>query len=102
MGLTKGDGLEVDHINLDKLDNRKCNLRIVTRRQNLINRPKKCCRKNGSRWQAYANENKKWINLGYHDTEELAIQAANEWKAKNRGEYACLWPLAKEQQRQLV
>ena len=30
-------GYEVDHINLDTLDNRSCNLRIVTHQQNQIN-----------------------------------------------------------------
>lgn len=31
-------GMEVDHINHDKLDNRRANLRIVTRSQNCANR----------------------------------------------------------------
>ncbi|MBO5565363.1 MAG: HNH endonuclease, partial [Lachnospiraceae bacterium] len=31
------EGYEVDHISLDTLDNRSCNLRIVTHQQNQIN-----------------------------------------------------------------
>jgi hypothetical protein len=31
------DGLEIDHINVDKGDNRLSNLQLVTHRQNLIN-----------------------------------------------------------------
>lgn len=39
MGLTRGDPRQVDHVNRDKLDNRRGNLRIVTPAQQSHNRP---------------------------------------------------------------
>jgi len=39
LGLTKGDGLEADHKNLDKLNCQRSNLRILTRKKHAQNRP---------------------------------------------------------------
>jgi hypothetical protein len=72
------DNLFVDHINGNKLDNRRENLRIVTNQQNQWNQT----RAKGYYWNAERNKwqvtivvNKKNIFLGRFDTEEQARQA---------------------------
>lgn len=47
-------GITVDHINCNKLDNRKCNLRFATMRQQNINQPKRTgarCLHKGVYWR---------------------------------------------------
>jgi len=75
-------GLEVDHINHDKSDNRRCNLRIATRQQNSFNHPgqsnslsgikgarwNRCKRK----WQSSIKVNGESIHLGWFDCPVLA------------------------------
>lgn len=58
MGFPKG--LEIDHINRDKLDNRKSNLRIVTREQNVNNMPKYSTNKSGYKGVSFDKNRKKW------------------------------------------
>ncbi len=41
MGLSAGDNLVVDHLNHDKLDNRKCNLSVGTQADNCLNNIKR-------------------------------------------------------------
>lgn len=74
-------GMEVDHINKDKLDNRRENLRFVTRQQNAKNRSVgKGYRRKGSRWEAYIQSDWKQIYLGMFDTEAQAEEAYLEAK----------------------
>ena len=86
-------GMEVDHINGDKLDNRRSNLRVVTRSVNSRNQ---CRRKSydapaGVYWDRFRNkwkvvtslEGKQW-NIGRYTAREEAIQAYSDF-AKEKG-----------------
>ncbi len=79
-------GYEIDHINQNKMDNRICNLRLVTRSANVQNKGKqsnnKCGvknvwkRKDTGKWTALIAVDKKRIRLGCFDSLELAAAAA--------------------------
>lgn len=80
------NGLMVDHINHNGLDNQKSNLRIVTRRQNAENRrrshsskyPGVCWEKRAKKWMSSAQCNGRNITIGRFHTEiEAAIARQN-------------------------
>lgn len=79
-------GTTIDHINGDRLDNRKCNLRFCTQAFNLKNRKPN---KNGkskykgvivlpnNRYRAKINSDNKRYDLGVYDNEHDAVIAYN-------------------------
>ena len=93
----------VDHINGNGLDNRKQNLRLVTRSQNAQNscgRPDHrrsrykgvsfCTRCRSRPWRAVIHINGKQIHLGYFAIEEDAALAYNLAAQTHQGEFAFL------------
>lgn len=83
----KPDGVFIDHINHDKLDNRKNNLRFVTQLESSRNMPRGRCNKSGAvgvvvtkqgKYRAYITYDHKQVNLGTYDRLEDAIAARSE------------------------
>ena len=76
-------GMEIDHINGNKIDNRIENLRIVTRRRNQQNRKTHragrltgtCYDKTQHNWKSQIRINKTHIGLGCYKTEQEAHEA---------------------------
>lgn len=100
MILAVEDGQCVDHINRDRLDNRRCNLRIATRQENQWNRGKTCLHGSTSQfkgvqfhrhnqlWRARIRVAGKRISLGYFRSEIDAARAYDLAARKYHGEFA--------------
>lgn len=90
------DNMQIDHINGNGLDNRRCNLRFCNHAQNQANSKTKNrykgvrCRKGTGSWEAYIGENYKYIHLGTYGNKEDAAQAYNNAAIKTFGEFARL------------
>lgn len=92
------DGMEVDHINGNGLDNRRENLRLCTRAQNRMNSVKRIGKsstfngvywhKNCRKWRASLKLDGKEIHIGYFNTELDAAEAYDEKAFELFGEFA--------------
>jgi len=91
------DGMQVDHIDHNGLNNQKYNLRICTNSQNCMNRRPYGKSKylgvvidKGKYIRARIKVNGKLINLGTFETEENAAKIRDEASIKYFGEFANL------------
>ena len=90
----------IDHINRDRLDNRKCNLRVVTRSQNCANRGSfknsvsqykgVHWNKKMELWEAAIRKDGIQTAIGAFNDEVAAASAYNDYARKMWGEYAAL------------
>lgn len=95
--LNVGPRTEIDHVNMDGLDNRRANLRRVNRSQNMANSKS---RGGASRYKGVSRARKRWgawimvagksRNLGHFDTEEEAALAYNAAAVQAWGAHARL------------
>jgi hypothetical protein len=96
-----GKDQDIDHVNGDALDNRKCNLRYTTISQNGMNRRKQKkptsskykgvhYSKNAKKWHAYLQWRRVPINIGYFVSEDDAARAYNKRALEMFGEFARL------------
>lgn len=100
--IIESDGnLKVDHINNNKLDNRKSNLRIVTDYENARNQSTQkrkkssrykgvCFVKDKNKFKAYIKTNGKLIHLGYSDDEKECALLYNKKALELFGEFSKL------------
>lgn len=94
------EGYETDHINGDKLDNRKSNLRSVTHSQNQMNRGVNKNSSSGFKGVGWCKQTNKWRvsisikgkfkNLGRFSSIKDAIEKYNQVAKVYHGEYVRL------------
>lgn len=92
------DNMKVDHINHNKLDNRKCNLRICSDMENSKNKGLRKDNKSGvtgvrwnehlNKWSASIRYNNNRIHLGYFKDFDEAVKVRREAEDKYFGEWS--------------
>jgi hypothetical protein len=100
LGLGRGiNGMFVDHINQDRLDNRRNNLRIATKSQNGMNRYAQSNNTTGYKGVGFMPQNGKYrarikingqeFHIGLYATAELAAHAYDRAAVMLHGNFAC-------------
>lgn len=93
------EGMVVDHINHNGLDNRRDNLRVCTQSQNICNHNRKRSNSNSGYvgvskkprgYQAHITIRGRYINVGFFQDAEEAARARDEAAIKYHGEFAYL------------
>lgn len=94
------EGYEVDHIDGNKLNNQRANLRLATRQQNVANRNGRGAATSqykgvswdakNKNWRASIRANYKSENLGRYASEEQAARAYDKAAREHFGEFAWL------------
>lgn len=86
MGLSKGDGFVVDHINGNGLDNRRMNLRVCSNGENLRNRGASKSNKSGHKGISFDKSRNKW-----------SVEICVDYKKVFRKRFTCLDEAVKAQ-----
>jgi len=95
-------GLQVDHRNMDPLDNKRANIRICSGSENMCNRRKQCNNvsgfkgvswyrwngKKGGKWKAQIRYRQRWYFTGYFDYPIAAAKAYDCVATKLHGRFA--------------
>jgi hypothetical protein len=94
------DGMEVDHVNANTLDNRKCNLRLCSHMQNSQNQPKNSRNTSGYKGVSWNKKCAKWevrikvagkrLTLGYFSDITAAAASYAEASREHHGDFGRL------------